>query len=140
MTEAGASLGRAPGLEPRVGWPRAGIFWGAERAAGAGGGKAPAGFLVASLAITDKERFVAEYASKVAATLEPHGGKYVLKAFAPDLKCVEGPVLTLQVVLEFPSLEKAVAWHDSPEYQAIMPARLATTDTEKSTVYITEGL
>ena len=46
--------------------------------AGAGGGMAPAGFLVASLAITDKERFVAEYASKVTATLEPHGGKYIL--------------------------------------------------------------
>ena len=101
---------------------------------------APAGFLVASLAITDKERFVAEYASKVAATMEAHGGKYLLKAFAPNLKCIEGPVQTLQVVLEFPSLEKAVAWHDSPEYQAILPARLATTDTEKSTVYITEGL
>ena len=29
---------------------------------------APAGYLVASLTITDKERFMAEYASKVAAT------------------------------------------------------------------------
>ena len=78
--------------------------------------------------------------SKVAGTLGPHGGTYALKAFLPELKCVEGPVQMLQVILKFPSLEKAVEWHDSPEYQAIVPARLETTDTEKSTFYIAEGM
>ena len=103
-------------------------------------GMAKPAYAVANLVIQDKERFGAEYASKVAGTLGPHGGAYALKAFLPELKCVEGPVQMLQVILKFPSLEKAVEWHDSPEYQAIVPARLETTDTEKSTFYIAEGM
>ena len=58
----------------------------------------------------------------------------------PNLKYPEGPLCMLQVILEFPSLAKAEEWHDSEAYQKILPARLETTDTNKTTFYIAEGM
>ena len=82
------------------------------------------GYVVANLTITDPERFKAEYASKVAATMKPFEGRYAMKTFLDDIKFKEGPAQMLTVMLEFPSIEKAVAWHDSKAYQKILPARL----------------
>ena len=40
-------------------------------------------------------------------------------------------------MLEFPSMEKARAWSDSPEYQEVLPIRL---DAHKDKMVIFEGL
>jgi len=82
------------------------------------------GYVVANLTITDPERFKAEYASKVAATMKPFEGRYAMKTFLDDIKFKEGPAQMLTVMLEFPSIKKAMAWHDSKAYQKILPARL----------------
>jgi len=40
------------------------------------------------------------------------------------------------VMLEFPSIEEAKAWYNSPEYQAALPDRLAAADYRS---FIVEG-
>ena len=87
-------------------------------------GEKKPGYAVANMTITDPERFKKEYASKVAATMKPFDGRYVMKTFLDDIKFKEGPAQMLNVILEFPSIEKAMAWHDSKAYQKIVPARL----------------
>jgi len=40
-------------------------------------------------------------------------------------------------MLEFPSMEKARAWYDSPEYQEVLPIRL---DANRDKMVMFEGL
>jgi uncharacterized protein (DUF1330 family) len=71
--------------------------------------------------IKDQEMF-ASYRTKVMATLETFGGRFLVRG---------GKATTLEgawprartVVIEFPSRERAEAWYRSPEYQAILPLR-----------------
>ena len=63
-----------------------------------------------------------EYTQAVPATLIPFGGRFVVRG---------GPSETLEgdwrpqriVILEFPSVDQAKAWHASPAYAAILPIR-----------------
>ena len=61
------------------------------------------------------------YGSKVSATLEGHPIK-VLAAYGRHVT-LEGPEVEGVVVAEFPSLEEARAWYDSPAYQAVAQHR-----------------
>ena len=64
-----------------------------------------------------------EYREKVPATIAAYGGRYVVRAGeATLLEGTGGP--GRMVVLEFDSPERALAWYNSPEYQAILPHRL----------------
>jgi len=67
------------------------------------------------------------YRSAVVATLEPFGGKFVVRG--GKLTVVEGewPHPRL-VVIEFPSRADAEAWYRSPAYQKILPLRLKSAD------------
>jgi uncharacterized protein (DUF1330 family) len=63
-----------------------------------------------------------EYADKVAPIIAQHGGRYIVSDKSPELREGEFPFARL-VVVEFPSIEAARGWYDSPEYQAIIPIR-----------------
>jgi uncharacterized protein (DUF1330 family) len=63
-----------------------------------------------------------EYADKVAPIIAKHGGRYVVSDKSPELREGEFPFVRL-VIVEFPSVEVARGWYDSPEYQAIIPIR-----------------
>jgi uncharacterized protein (DUF1330 family) len=63
-----------------------------------------------------------EYADKVAPIIAKHGGRYIVSDKNPELREGEFPFVRL-VVVEFPSVEAARGWYDSPEYQAIIPIR-----------------
>ncbi len=67
---------------------------------------------------------MAPYIENVADTVAAHGGKYLIRA--GETEVLEGSIgqYPIKVVLEFPSGEAARAWYNSPEYQAILPARL----------------
>lgn len=72
---------------------------------------------------TVKDEIVfAEYRAKVPATLKPFDGRFAVRG--GNLFVVEGewahPRL---VILEFPSRQTALAWYRSAEYQAILPLR-----------------
>ena len=82
------------------------------------------------------KRFASEYQPKVAATLVPHGGKFLVKSFVkpallsePDLVKHEG--LDVVQLIEFPTTDDAQAWLASPEYGALAPLRdaLASSST-----------
>lgn len=64
-----------------------------------------------------------EYQRQVQATLEPYGGRFLVRGGA--LEPVEGEYRPKRlVVLEFPDVAAARAWYASPAYQAILPIRL----------------
>lgn len=92
-------------------------------------------FVVVDVEVKDPATY-AEYRTKAPATLQRHGGRYVVRG--GDITHVEpGWTLTRFVILQFPSVQAARAWYESPEYQAILPIRLKST---KSRLMIVEGL
>lgn len=63
-----------------------------------------------------------EYRRRVPATIEQYGGRFIVRGGQPEIK--EGTWRPVRlVVIEFPSLDQARAWYNSPEYAAIIPLR-----------------
>jgi uncharacterized protein (DUF1330 family) len=78
-------------------------------------------YVIAGLAVTQPEAY-AEYARGVAATLEPFGGRFVVRGGA--LAVIEGDWPAARtVVIAFPNGEQARAWYESAAYRAILPLR-----------------
>jgi uncharacterized protein (DUF1330 family) len=77
--------------------------------------------------------WVKEYLPKTAALVAKHGGKPLIGGNStPRLLALEGaeaPPLAV-VILEFPSLERAQAWHDDPDYAPLKQLRQANVDME----------
>ena len=64
-----------------------------------------------------------------------HGGKIVVAT--NESEDVEGDhKLTRTVILEFPDMETAKRWYNSPEYQAVLPNRLETTSKEGFSFFV----
>ncbi len=82
----------------------------------------PKGYLVAELEVTNMDGYDV-YRRQVPATIAAYGGRYLARGGeARLLEGSGGPGRV--VVLEFDSPERAHAWYNSPEYQAILPHRL----------------
>ena len=82
----------------------------------------PKGYLIAEVEITNMAGYE-EYRRLAPATVAAYGGRYVVRG--GEAKLLEGSGGPgRMVVLEFESPEKALAWYNSPEYQAILPHRL----------------
>ena len=82
------------------------------------------GYLVAHLDVHDPAGFE-KYRDKVAATVAQYGGTYLVRGGAMEM--VEGSDMPPRtVILEFPSLEQAKTWYNSPEYQEIVGLRLSS--------------
>lgn len=66
-------------------------------------------------------------------------GQYRLRPLAANgsLHALEGALPDSVIVVEFPTVEEASAWYDSPEYQAAAPHRQRAGDYR---VMIVEGL
>ena len=92
-------------------------------------------YLVAMPTIKDNDMFAKEYASKVADTLKPFDGKFLVRT--PEKLVKEGEETTLTVVIEFPNKDKALGWYNSDEHQKIVVQRRKATDP-KSTIVICE--
>lgn len=79
---------------------------------------------------------MAPYHERVADTYKPYGGQ--LLVLGGKTENVEGDgARGLVVILAFPSVEQANAWHASPEYQAIIGYRHAASVGH---AYLVEGL
>jgi uncharacterized protein (DUF1330 family) len=93
-----------------------------------------AAYLIANLTITDPERYP-DYRAKVPAVIAQYGGRYLVRGGA--VHPLEGePGFDRFVVLEFPSLEAAKRFYDSPEYAPLLKLR---TETTRSHVALVEG-
>ena len=94
----------------------------------------PPAYVVAEVAIHDAEAFAKDYAPKVAATLQPYGGRFLTSG---KLMALEGNVPPRFVIIAFDSVEKARDWYDSSAYQQLVPIRQKTAT---STLFIAEGI
>ena len=84
-------------------------------------------YVLVGVNVTDPEAY-GEYTREVPATLEPYGGRFVVRGGDFDVLEGEWPTSRI-VVLVFPSVEQAKAWHESVEYQAILPIRQRNAKT-----------
>jgi uncharacterized protein (DUF1330 family) len=84
-----------------------------------------AAYFIANLTVTNPEDYK-RYTEKAPATIAEHGGRYLVRGGAHET--VEGDWTPDRVVvLEFKDREAALAWYNSPEYQAILPDRRNNT-------------
>ena len=78
-------------------------------------------YVIVGVDVTEPKEY-AEYSRGVPATLEPYQGRFVVRGGAFEV--LEGEFASPRiVVLTFPSVEQAKAWHESAAYQAILPIR-----------------
>jgi uncharacterized protein (DUF1330 family) len=69
---------------------------------------------------------VLEYIERIQATMDPFGGRFLVHGATVEV--IEGSWPGTIVILEFPDIDAARAWYDSPEYQAILPLRTNNID------------
>lgn len=73
------------------------------------------------------EATVAEYRKGVLATVEAHGGRFLVRGGEVTVKEGRWPFQRL-VILEFPSRAAVERWYGSPEYQKLLPLRLRSVE------------
>ena len=95
-----------------------------------------AAYMIGQLVMKDPS-WLEKYRATVPSLVAKHGGKYLVRG--GKMEKVEGnaPLPTTFVVLEFPSMEKAHAFHDDPEYAPFIKLRQAGSDLE---MVVVEGL
>jgi uncharacterized protein (DUF1330 family) len=75
--------------------------------------------------------WVKEYLPKAAALGAKHGGKALIGGGSTlRLLALEGKPPLGVVILEFPSLEQAQAWHEDPDYAPLKQLRQANVDMD----------
>ena len=85
-------------------------------------------YVIAGNNVTDVET-MQEYARQVPATLEPFGGKFLVRG--GQFEVMEGAWDTARVVvIEFPDLDHARGWYHSDAYQAIIQKRFDGAKTD----------
>lgn len=94
---------------------------------------APA-YYIASFEVTNDEA-LAPYSQGVPATVEQYGGRFLVRRGELAPKEGEAPKSRV-IVIQFDSMEKALAWYDSPEYSALRPIRQQNGETD---AYFVEG-
>lgn len=85
-------------------------------------------YAVFEVTITDSS-FQEKYMDPTAKLVAKHGGRYI--ALGPPEK-IEGDRIppSALVMLEFPSVEAAKAWHADPEYQPLIKLRQSGSASE----------
>jgi uncharacterized protein (DUF1330 family) len=82
----------------------------------------PKAYVIVDMDVIDPDRFATEYAPRSGPAVEAAGGRYLARG--GETVVLEGnrqPNRT--VVIEFPSLDAAKAWYDSPAYREARAAR-----------------
>ena len=91
-------------------------------------------YVIAEIDVTHPDGY-ADYTKVVPATIAQYGGRFLVRGGAADALEGEWPKLR-RVVIEFPSVEAARAWWDSPEYAKPKEMRRATS---KGRLILLEG-
>ncbi|HEX2219862.1 MAG TPA: DUF1330 domain-containing protein [Gemmatimonadales bacterium] len=92
-------------------------------------------YVIVNVTVHDPARYE-EYKRLATPTVSAYGGRYVARGGAVDVREGRWSPSRL-VVLEFPDVERARAWWESPEYAPAKAVRQSCADTE---LVITEGL
>ena len=92
-------------------------------------------YFVVELEITNQTA-MEPYRAAVGATIEQYGGRFLTRGGTTEL--IEGgPEPKRVVILEFADAAAVKRWYHSPEYQKILPIRLANST---SRAFIVEGV
>ena len=94
-----------------------------------------AAYYVIDVNINNQEK-MQPYQARVGDTLRRFGGRLVVAGASPEPLEGRAPQ-GLIVIVEFPSMEQAHAWHESPEYQAIIGYRHAAAESH---AFLVEGV
>jgi uncharacterized protein (DUF1330 family) len=93
-------------------------------------------YAIASVTEARDQDALVEYRRRNTATVEAHGGRFLVRGGAVEV--LEGAWSPLRVVvMEFPDMAAARAWYASDEYQAIAPIRQGASDTD---IILVEGV
>jgi uncharacterized protein (DUF1330 family) len=80
-----------------------------------------AAYVIGEIEVTDQATYD-DYRKQVAATVEKHGGRFIVRG--GKVEPLEGGWSPKRlVVLEFPSMQKALAWYRSGEYAPLIKLR-----------------
>ena len=91
-------------------------------------------YLIVSIDVHDPEKFNS-YGEKLTPLIASFGGRYLVSGGEPQ--AVEGNLgLKSLVIIEFPSMEAARRFYDSPEYRPVKPLRLASASSD---IVLVEG-
>ena len=94
-----------------------------------------AAYFIVEVEVTDPATFE-EYRKQVSGTIEKYGGRYIVRGGKSET--LEGDWNPKRVIVtEFPSVEQAKRWYDSPEYKPLLAMRLRSA---KSKVLFVEGV
>ena len=94
-----------------------------------------AAYVIVQIEVTDPETFAA-YRQQVPAVIEQYGGEYVVRG--GDQEVLEGDwPQPRTVVLKFPSMDQAKAWHASAEYEGPKTLRQSAS---KGNMIVVEGI
>lgn len=85
-------------------------------------------YVIGQITVKDPDKW-ADYRSRVPATLAPWGAELVLRG--TSARVLDGQHRhTDTVVIRFPDSASALGWHNSPEYQALVPLRREAADVD----------
>jgi len=85
------------------------------------------GYILAEVEITNPEGY-RNYAAMVPATIEKFGGRFLSRGGANTPLEGEWPQRR-RVIIEFPTVEAARRWYDSPEYEKPKALRIANSNS-----------
>ena len=92
-------------------------------------------YVVVEVEVNDPDRYE-DYKKMVPPSLEKFGGRFIVRG--GKTHTLEGGWAPKRfVMVEFPSVEQARAWWDSPEYRAARDLRWATAESQ---MIIAEGI
>jgi uncharacterized protein (DUF1330 family) len=83
-------------------------------------------FAVAHLSSVTMGPSIVEYLTRIDATLEPYGGRFVVHG--GDTEVLEGHWPGHLIVIEFPDRAHARSWYASPAYRRILRLRTDNSD------------
>ena len=80
-----------------------------------------AAYVIGEIEVTDQATYE-DYRKQVLATVEKHGGRFIVRG--GSVEALEGGWSPKRlVVLEFPSMQKLLAWYRSAEYAPLIKLR-----------------
>ena len=79
-------------------------------------------YMISQVTVTDKEKFES-YIAKTRSVGAKYGGRPVVVGAQPKMLNGESDGHQMVFVIEFETMEKLDAWHNSDEYQAIVSLR-----------------
>ena len=84
------------------------------------------GYVIAEVEVTNPEGYKA-YTTMVPGTIEKYGGRFLVRGGAAHVFEGDWPQRR-RVIIEFPTVEAARKWYDSPEYEKPLALRKANSN------------